>query len=366
MKEPFQRKSETPMPRRRVKKAGTRRADAGAKKPRRRLPRVRGGKALARLNFFERQRQTGESDVAHKATPAVAVVSAGSTRSMGRRGTRGGAESPYLTAFAEKSHLARTAPAAPVEQAWRPMGPFSIPHGQTYGQGAGSRPPVAGRVVAVAIDPGNADHVLIGAAGGGVWESKDTGKTWQPRTDDQPSLSIGAVVFDPANPLIVYAGTGEGDSQSLLWASDCCDRPTAAPRGRCMRRTVRRGRVLRADRRSARMAIISWRQPRSGSSSRPTAVLRWTRRRAEPTWEHLDASGRQRRYEFDEGSICRVRRRDLFRSTNGGTSWTAVTLPGCASGLQRLEVRHASIRRQHGLCLGRRQSTDSRSRRLDG
>jgi hypothetical protein len=39
--------------------------------------------------------------------------------------------SPYLTAFALKEHLTDTAPGAPVEQAWRPLGPYSTPHGQT-------------------------------------------------------------------------------------------------------------------------------------------------------------------------------------------------------------------------------------------
>ena len=235
MKEPFQRKSETPMPRRRVKKAGTRRGDAGAKKRRRRLPRVRGGKALARLNFFERQRQAGESDVAHKAIPAVAVVSADSTRSMGSRGTRGGAESPYLTAFAEKSHLARTAPAAPVEQAWRPIGPFSIPHGQTYGQGAGSRPPVAGRIVAVAIDPGNA-------------RPHPDRRRWRRRLgDERRRKNVAAenrrstVALDRCGRLRSRQSThrlrrdrGRGFSVSAS-ASAFCVQPTAAPRGRSMR-----------------------------------------------------------------------------------------------------------------------------------
>ena len=339
MKEPFQRKSETPTPRRRVKKAGTRRADAGAKKPRRRLPRVRGGKALARLNFFERQRQTGESDVAHKATPAVAVVSAGSTRSVGRRGTRGGAESPYLTAFAEKSHLARTAPAAPVEQAWRPLGPFSIPHGQTYGHGAGSRPPVAGRVVAVAIDPGNADHVLIGAAGGGVWESKDTGKTWQPRTDDQPSLSIGAVVFDPTNPLIAYAGTGEGDSQSLLGVGLL--RSTDGGTTWTLHATAPFEGIgfyeLIVDPLNGNHLLAA---TTVGLFESKDGGLLWTQRRAQITWDismHPVVSG-------DANSTTEVFaacRDGLFRSTNGGTSWSHVSLPGMPSGLQRLEVRHA-------------------------
>ena len=41
----------------------------------------------------------------------------------------------------------------------------------------------------------------------------NTGRRYdlEPRTDDQPSLSIGAVVFHPTNPLIAFAGTGEGD-----------------------------------------------------------------------------------------------------------------------------------------------------------
>jgi hypothetical protein len=104
------------------------------------------------------------------------------------------------------------AAAAAVQQAWRPIGPFSVPHGQTYGSGAGSRPSISGRVVAIAVDPSDARHLLIGSGGGGVWESRDTGQTWSPRTDDQPSLATGAIAFDPTNPTIAYAGTGEGDS----------------------------------------------------------------------------------------------------------------------------------------------------------
>jgi len=215
-----------------ARKAGTRRAAKG-KPLRPYLPRVPGGKALARLHFFEGQREIEETDVQRKTPdkcstklsdgdgspathPGTRATARSSARTLASRGAQTDAVSPYLKAFAEKEHLDITAPAAPVEQGWRPLGPFSIPHGQTYGRGAGSRPPVAGRIVAVAVDPGNANHILIGAAGGGVWETKDGGQNWQPRTDDQPSLSIGAVAFNPGNPLIVYAGTGEGDSVSAL------------------------------------------------------------------------------------------------------------------------------------------------------
>src|SRR5262249_27850808 len=112
---------------------------------------------------------------------------------------------------ASRAQMAAAAAAVPVAQAWQPLGPFHMPHGQTYGAGPGGRPPVAGRVAAIAVDPGNEAHILLGSAGGGVWETTDTGQTWLPRTDDQPSLAVGALAFDPANPLRVFAGTGEGN-----------------------------------------------------------------------------------------------------------------------------------------------------------
>lgn len=67
----------------------------------------------------------------------------------------------------------------------------------------------SGRVAALAVDPSDSNHWLIGAAQGGIWETPDAGNIWNPRTDDQASMSMGAIAFAPANPLLVYAGTGE-------------------------------------------------------------------------------------------------------------------------------------------------------------
>lgn len=69
--------------------------------------------------------------------------------------------------------------------------------------------PRSGRVATVAVDPSNKKHWLIGAAGGGVWETFDSGRSWAPRTDGQPVLTMGAIAFAPSAPKIVYAGTGE-------------------------------------------------------------------------------------------------------------------------------------------------------------
>lgn len=71
----------------------------------------------------------------------------------------------------------------------------------------------SGRVDALAVDPLDTAHWLIGAATGGVWETFDAGATWHPRTDDQPSLAISALAFAPSARNVVYAGTGNYNPQ---------------------------------------------------------------------------------------------------------------------------------------------------------
>ena len=51
--------------------------------------------------------------------------------------------------------------------------------------------------------------IYVGSASGGVWKSVDSGTTFKPIFDKQPSLSIGAVAIDPSNSQTVWVGTGE-------------------------------------------------------------------------------------------------------------------------------------------------------------
>jgi hypothetical protein len=69
--------------------------------------------------------------------------------------------------------------------------------------------PVSGRIATIAVDPGNQQHWLIGAAQGGIWETHDAGTTWAPKTDDVASLAMGKIAFAPSASEIIYAGTGE-------------------------------------------------------------------------------------------------------------------------------------------------------------
>ncbi|MBK6428265.1 MAG: hypothetical protein IPF82_19380 [Blastocatellia bacterium] len=69
--------------------------------------------------------------------------------------------------------------------------------------------PVSGRVMALAVSPIDANLVLAGSAGGGIWRSTDAGVTYAPVSDDQIDLSVGAIAFAQSDPSIVYAAMGE-------------------------------------------------------------------------------------------------------------------------------------------------------------
>src|SRR5579862_2627161 len=94
---------------------------------------------------------------------------------------------------------AKAAPAQALLQPlqWRSIGPFR-----------------GGRVLTVAGVPGDANHFYFGAVNGGVWESRDAGRSWSPIFDSAPAGSIGALAVAPSDPKVLYVGTGEADMRS--------------------------------------------------------------------------------------------------------------------------------------------------------
>jgi len=76
-------------------------------------------------------------------------------------------------------------------------------------------PAVAGgRVAAVAGTPQNDQLYYLGTAGGGVWRSINGGATWEPVFGKEPVAAVGAVAIDPTNERIVWAGTGEANPRN--------------------------------------------------------------------------------------------------------------------------------------------------------
>jgi photosystem II stability/assembly factor-like uncharacterized protein len=82
---------------------------------------------------------------------------------------------------------------------WRLVGPFR-----------------AGRVVAMSGVPGSDGSFYFGGVDGGVWKTADAGTVWQPIFDHEPVASIGALAVAPSDPKVIYAGSGESDIRSDL------------------------------------------------------------------------------------------------------------------------------------------------------
>ena len=69
--------------------------------------------------------------------------------------------------------------------------------------------PPGNRVSAVVGEPGNPNVYYAGAASGGVWKSSDGGFHWHPVFDKELAQSIGAIAIAPSNHSVLWVGTGE-------------------------------------------------------------------------------------------------------------------------------------------------------------
>ncbi len=108
---------------------------------------------------------------------------------------------------------------SPALHSWTPLGPQPTANTAFYGN-------VSGRVTALAVDPcdSTGNTVYAGGADGGVWVSfnalNGNPVTWRPLTDNQPSLSTGALALVPkpcqtfnghAQSALILVGTGESN-----------------------------------------------------------------------------------------------------------------------------------------------------------
>ena len=75
---------------------------------------------------------------------------------------------------------------------WRLLGPFR-----------------AGWATMVEGVPSEPDTVYFGGAGGGLWRTRDAGRTWASLFDRGPASAIGALAVAPSDPRTLYIGTGQ-------------------------------------------------------------------------------------------------------------------------------------------------------------
>ncbi|HZZ37518.1 MAG TPA: choice-of-anchor D domain-containing protein [Acidobacteriaceae bacterium] len=91
---------------------------------------------------------------------------------------------------------------------WSQIGPAPlVVNGDQIFMGIG---PDSGEVTDILIDPSGATDqtIYITTDDGGIWKTADGGTTWHPLTDQMFSISMGAIAMDPANPDILYGGSG--------------------------------------------------------------------------------------------------------------------------------------------------------------
>ena len=86
---------------------------------------------------------------------------------------------------------------------WRNIGPFR-----------------AGRTVAVGGAGSSSPVFFFGSVDGGVWRSEDAGMVWKPLFDREPVQSIGAIDVSQSDPNLIWVGTGESDIRSDLSSGD--------------------------------------------------------------------------------------------------------------------------------------------------
>lgn len=280
-----------------------------------------GGKAIGRIAYFEVQRGMPPSSVQSD------VV-------------RHSVQKPryYLRAIKARKATQPSFEDTVGLPVWQPIGPNSIPNGQTYGEGAGSKPAVSGRCVGIVVDVADSNLLTLCSGGGGLWRSVDRGVTWQPLTDDQPTLSMGALAAAPSAPNILYAGTGEGDNLSplgmgLLRSSDAGltwrHLPAAALAGVAVYDIA----VDPAN------AMHLWVGTTRGLFESSDGGATWVRTLTETTWDISVNPG-------DPREILAATQAGLQASKDGGVTWRVLVLPGAVASTQfaRMEVCHAPLR----------------------
>ena len=214
------------------------------------------------------------------ATPALVQTSAAQS---GAPGTRANARTAAASAPALD-------PALFGVWKWRSIGP-RLGGRSLAAQGSSSRPL----------------EYYFGATGGGLWKTTDGGITWAPVTDGfLKSSSIGSIGVCEANPDVVYIGTGEGQWRSQIMTGD--------------------GVYVSRD------AGKSWSHVGLGSSTGQTSVARI---RVDPRDCNLV-------YAAVLGDPYGPNpERGIFRSRDGGRSWTRVLHRSDAAGATDLSMSRA-------------------------
>lgn len=145
-----------------------------------------------------------------------------------------------------------------------------------------------GRVTAVAGVASDPHTYYMGATGGGVWVTRNAGRTWQNISDGHFTVgSVGAIAVAPSDPNVIYAGTGTSEIRGV-----------AASHGDGVYRSTDRGRT--------------WNNIGLGDSRQISAIVVHPHN-PDVVWVAAQGS-----------PWAPSEQRGVFKSTDGGASWHKV------------------------------------------
>jgi len=96
---------------------------------------------------------------------------------------------------------------------WSQLGPKIPLTDLTSGHVVGT-----GRIDCIAFHPTDTSVFWIGSPTGGLWKTIDGGQTWNPLTDNLPSIGIADIAIHPRHPDTIYIATGDRDAGEIYSA----------------------------------------------------------------------------------------------------------------------------------------------------
>ena len=232
--------------------------------------------------------------------------------------------------------------------------------------------PVGNRLIAVAGIAGNPNVLYVGAASGGIWKTSDAGAHWDPIFDDQDVQTIGALAIAPGDPNTIWAGTGEAFIRSNISIGNGIYKSTDAGKSWTRMGLERTGRIARVivDTKNADVVFACalghayGPQPERGVFRTTDGGRTWNRVlfvdentgcsdiAVDPNNSRVLFAGMWQLEIHTWGRTSGGSGSGLFRSTDGGATWTRLTghgLPGAPLGKISAQVARTNSNRVYAL-----------------
>ncbi len=121
------------------------------------------------------------------------------------RADKNGQFLPPTYLYAQWEKFKASGPKSLMQGRWRILGPITKPPTYT------GQPNGLGRINSVAFDPTDENTFYVCTASGGLWRTTDYGKSWQYLSAALPTLGTSDALVDPQNPAVIYLATGDRD-----------------------------------------------------------------------------------------------------------------------------------------------------------